>query len=86
MVFGDEKAWKRVKNVGLFSHQNFDKFFDWFVLTPTIDAVCAMVTGDLASSTKKSKHRMTKMKTKNKVRRRQSRLVELNNREGKKAE
>ena len=51
VVFGDETGWKRVKNVGLFSHQNFEQFFDWFVLTPTVDSICAaVVQGNKAKS------------------------------------
>ena len=51
VVFGDETGWKRVQNVGLFSHQNFEQFFDWFVLTPTVDSICAaVVQGNKAKS------------------------------------
>ena len=37
--FGDAMAWKRVNNVGIFSHQNFDQFFNWFILEPTGECV-----------------------------------------------
>ena len=37
--------------MGLFSHQNFEQFFDWFVLTPTVDSICAaVVQGNKAKS------------------------------------
>ncbi len=38
--FGNEEAWKRVKNMGFVSVQNFEQFFDWFVLSPTVEAIC----------------------------------------------
>ena len=41
--FGNALAWKRVQNVGVFSHGNFDQFFNWFVLEPTIDQICKSV-------------------------------------------
>ena len=81
VVFGDDKGWKRVKNVGMFSHQNFDQFFDWFVLTPTIDAVCDVVT---ASNTGSKKQRSNDVKKQ--VRRRQSRMTKLKAREAKQGE
>lgn len=41
--FGNALAWKRVQNVGVFSNGNFDQFFNWFVLEPTIDQICKSV-------------------------------------------
>lgn len=38
--FGNTEAWKRVKNMGFVSNQNFEQFFDWFVLSPTVEAIC----------------------------------------------
>ena len=57
VVFGDAEAWKRVQNIGLFSSQNFDQFFDWFVLQPTINEICSKV---IRSSTKTSSSREEK--------------------------
>jgi hypothetical protein len=43
VAFGNPVAWKRVQNIGVFSHQNFNQFFDWFVVQPTVDAISSSV-------------------------------------------
>ena len=43
VAFGDPLAWNRVRNIGVFSHQNFNQFFDWFVVQPTVDAISSSV-------------------------------------------
>ena len=63
VVFGNKTAWKRVENVGLFSHQTFEQFFDWFVLTPTVDAICAaVVQGNKKKNTQLQKKKAAQKK------------------------
>jgi len=41
--FGDKESRQRLKNVGYVTPQTFSQFFDWFVISPTVDKICQTV-------------------------------------------